>query len=59
MPYGFGDGMRARLDGRLNEAILHQMEARPPHLCRMFAGALVRSNGNSCSCHFTGTEVGT
>jgi hypothetical protein len=28
------------------------------YLCRMSAGARVRSSGNTCSCHFTGTDAG-
>jgi hypothetical protein len=30
----------------------------PAYLCRMSTGARVRSRGNTCSCHFTGTDVG-
>jgi hypothetical protein len=29
------------------------------YLCRMSTGARVRSRGNTCSCHLTGTDVGT
>lgn len=28
------------------------------YLCRISTGALVRSNGWTCSCHLTGTHVG-
>jgi hypothetical protein len=30
----------------------------PAYLCRMSTGARVRSRGKTCSCHFTGTEMG-